>query len=191
MSVTGIIIAGGSSTRMGTRKALLTYNGKRLINYSIDALKNICDTILISANDELFNVFGYRVIRDRILNRGPMEGIATALEVSETRLNLVLSCDIPCIREEVLRAILYYAEGYDIITASANGRFPEPLIACYNKSVVTEMEKMIQWNNFKLFHLLSRVNLHLVEPGNLAFPYKAEWLRNVNTPSDLARLKCN
>jgi molybdopterin-guanine dinucleotide biosynthesis protein A len=65
-SITGIILAGGKSLRMGTDKGLVIFRDKPLVQYSIDLLGQFCDRILISSNNKAYSVFGYEIVPDQM-----------------------------------------------------------------------------------------------------------------------------
>ena len=68
--ITGIILSGGKSSRMGTDKGFLVYDGKPFVQHSIEALKPLVSNIIIVSNDEDYDVFGFNRIQDVIKNRG-------------------------------------------------------------------------------------------------------------------------
>ncbi|HPG34509.1 MAG TPA: molybdenum cofactor guanylyltransferase, partial [Lentimicrobium sp.] len=72
--ITGIVLAGGKSTRMGTDKGLMIFQGKPLVMYSIDLLSMFCGRILISSNNPEYAKFGYEIIADELPGAGPMAG---------------------------------------------------------------------------------------------------------------------
>ena len=90
MQITGIILSGGQSTRMGTDKALLQINEKTLLENAIEICKPVCKEILISSNNPEHEKFGYKIIPDEIKNCGPLGGIYTCLKNSNTEWDL---CD--------------------------------------------------------------------------------------------------
>jgi molybdopterin-guanine dinucleotide biosynthesis protein A len=79
MKITGIMLAGGNSSRMGKHKALVEYKGKKLIEWSISILKDLCDTIIISSNSKHLRNYGYEIIEDVHENIGPIGGLYAML----------------------------------------------------------------------------------------------------------------
>ena len=104
-NITGIILAGGKSSRMGSDKALLLYRGKAFLTHVINALIPLVDDIIIVSNDERHSQFNYRRISDTIIDAGPLAGIHAGLTDSNTENNLVLSCDVPLIQTSILEFI--------------------------------------------------------------------------------------
>ncbi len=85
MQATGIILAGGKSSRMGEDKGLVLLNGKPMIQYVIEALKGVVSDIIIISNNASYNKFGIPVYPDIIKDKGPVGGIFTGLHHSKTQ----------------------------------------------------------------------------------------------------------
>lgn len=185
--VTGIILAGGQSRRMGTEKGLVEFRGRRMIDYALEALKPVCSQILISANSDAYDSFGIPVIHDEIPGSGPMGGILSCLQKSENELNFVLSCDMPLVTAKVVTTILdKTGDNFATVPCHGNG-YLEPLCAVYHKSLIPEFEIAIQNKNLKIFDLLNRVNTKKINitPGSGMNP---STFFNVNSRIDLEAL---
>jgi len=130
--LSGIILAGGKSRRMGTEKGLIKFHNKALIEYAIDALKPLCNEILISSNTDSFNYPGFRVVKDDIKDIGPMAGIYSCLKRSNSEHNFLLSCDMPFITPAIVRAILNDSKGM-VSVPWHGGLHYEPMCGYYNK----------------------------------------------------------
>jgi len=78
--ITGSILAGGESRRMGTEKGLVDFRGKPMIAYAVDAFLPYCDQILISANNASYNYLGFQVVKDEFPDSGPLGGIYSCLK---------------------------------------------------------------------------------------------------------------
>ncbi|MCX6240076.1 MAG: molybdenum cofactor guanylyltransferase, partial [Bacteroidia bacterium] len=73
--ITGIVLAGGLSRRMGTDKSMMMLNGKSLIEYSINALKPLCHNVVISSNNFNYDFTGCEVWPDELPDQAPIVGI--------------------------------------------------------------------------------------------------------------------
>ncbi|HSO89343.1 MAG TPA: molybdenum cofactor guanylyltransferase, partial [Draconibacterium sp.] len=93
MQITGIILSGGQSTRMGTDKALLQIKGKTLLERAVEICNPVCNAILISSNNPEHEKYGYQIYPDEIKNCGPLGGIYSCLKKSDTDWNFILSVD--------------------------------------------------------------------------------------------------
>ena len=185
--VTGIILAGGSSTRMGTEKGLVEFNGRPMIGYAIDALKTVCNQILISGNPELYQNFGFPVITDERQDSGPMGGIWSCMKHAKNELCFVLSCDMPLVDHSAVSAILEEAPDFDAVVPWHGGNKYEPLCAVYRKNLLPEFESFIRSSNFRIPDLINQVNSRKIEVGAKVLPDAGVFF-NVNSPTDLEQL---
>lgn len=185
MDVTGIILAGGKSTRMGTDKGLHELCGKPLISYSIQVLSELCSTIIISTSSDAYQSFGYKTVADEIPGIGPIGGLYSALKQSKTENNLVLSCDLPFISKELLSFILKNSEGYKVAVPWQGNQHYEPLCGFYHLSILDQISIYIQNHNYKLPDLFEEVSINkLVINSNHDF-YHDNLFLNVNSKHDL------
>ena len=74
-NITGIVLSGGKSSRMGKEKGLCLLHDKPLVKYSIDVLKKVCHPIILGANREEYIKFGLPVVKDEINNIGPISNL--------------------------------------------------------------------------------------------------------------------
>jgi molybdopterin-guanine dinucleotide biosynthesis protein A len=185
--VSGIVLAGGKSSRMGMEKGLVEFRGKPLVTYAIDALKIVCDEILISSNTDTYDFLGYPVISDVYPNCGPMGGIYSCLLKSKNQLNFVLSCDMPLINEEIVSALVGDSEGFDVTIPWHEKEYFEPLCAVYERNTIPVFAKFIEAGNFKIPDLLREVNTKKIQTGK-GSGLDAEIFFNVNSKKQLLEL---
>ncbi|NJX14189.1 molybdenum cofactor guanylyltransferase [Tamlana crocina] len=149
-NITGIILAGGKSSRMGTDKGLLLFNDKPFVQQSIDALSPLVSEIIIVSDRTDYDRFGFKRIKDEVKDAGPVSGIHSGLKASTTTFNLVLSCDIPLITTKILRKLIEHADGKsEIIQIESNGK-SMPLIALYKRDVKDKFQKLLQQDERRL-----------------------------------------
>jgi molybdopterin-guanine dinucleotide biosynthesis protein A len=180
-NITGIILAGGKSSRMGTDKGFLMLNKKPFVQYSIEALKPLVSEVIIVSNSTDYDVFGLKRFEDDIKDAGPLSGIYSGLKYSKTAYNLVLSCDIPLITSEVLKKLI---DGIDddseVIQIESHGK-TMPLIALYRKSCEEAFYQLLNQGERRLQFA---VNQHKTK--NIVLSTKDElFTTNVNTPEEL------
>lgn len=185
--VTGIILAGGKSSRMRMDKGFCALNGKPMIQYAIEVLEQLCDFIIISSNNEDYELFEYPVIPDIIKDIGPMGGIYSGLKQSNTQHNFFISCDMPMVTVELVQHILSSKEGYDAVIPTWNN-YPEPMCAYYNKSILESLTELIQKEDYKLQNITQNVNHRTLEITNKLDFYNARLFANVNCGVDLKEL---
>ena len=185
MNVTGIILAGGKSSRMGAEKGLQQLCGKPLIHYAIEALSGLCNTIIISSSSDAYHSLGYRVVADVIPGIGPMGGIYSTLQQSKTEENLVLSCDLPFVSEELMSYILENSTGYKVAVPWLGDQHYEPLCGFYHLSILDQINAFIENNNYKLPDIFDEIRINrLVINSELNF-YQENLFLNVNSKHDL------
>jgi len=183
MQITGIILAGGQSTRMGTDKALIQINGKTLLENAIAICKPHCQKIIISSNNSGHELFGYEIIPDEIKNCGPLGGIYSCLKKSDTDWNFVLSVDAAFVPVSFVQFLISETGNFDaVVPVHQNGK--EPLIALYHKNCVSVIREKIELNDFKMQLLLNELNTKFVEVGAWIEKYP-EIFHNINRPEDL------
>lgn len=98
----GVILAGGSSSRMGTDKALVDVAGRPMIEWVADALGAVCSNVVVVGRTD--QIDGLRSLPDTQSQvRGPLAGLATALRLDKPVL--LLGVDQPFARPESLRRL--------------------------------------------------------------------------------------
>ncbi|WP_136481307.1 molybdenum cofactor guanylyltransferase [Cognatitamlana onchidii] len=149
-NITGIILAGGKSSRMGSDKGFLELNNKLFVAYSIDALTPLVSEIIIVSDHSTYDSLGYKRVTDCIKEAGPVSGIYSGLEASKTKYNLVLSCDIPLISSEVLQKLIEAIDDTtEIIQAESQGK-SMPLVGLYKKQVKETFYQYLQKDERRL-----------------------------------------
>lgn len=184
-NITGIILAGGKSSRMGEDKGLIEFNNKPFIKHIIDAVTPLVSETIIVSNNPDHDVFGLKRIKDDIENSGPMAGIHSGLKSSNTEYNLVLSCDVPLINTDVLKMLINTADdNADIIQIESQGR-SMPLIALYKKKCETVFYKLLLNGERRLHIAVSKCNSKSIV---LDSDY-ALYTTNINTPEQLKNIE--
>jgi len=186
MNVTGIILAGGKSSRMGTDKGLVDLNGNPMITYSINVLKNVVSKVIIIANQPGYKQFNLDVYPDLIPNKGPVGGIYTALSCSKTEQNIIVSCDTPFITKKLLNNLLLESKHYEVTIVKFKNKI-HPLIGVYNQSVKSIFEENIHKNKLKLGLVNQQNKLKVVSYNDCDFDEKTFF--NINTQTDLKQHK--
>ena len=184
-NITGIILAGGKSSRMGTDKGFLLLNNKPFVQYSIDALKPLVSEIIIVSDNPEYDVFGLKRVNDITKNAGPVAGIYAGLSASSTEYNIVLSCDIPLISTEVLQKLINAIDAdSEIILAESNGK-SMPLIAIYKKSIAETFNTFLEQDERRLRVVVNACkSKNIILENELAFT-----TMNVNTPNELKTIE--
>lgn len=182
--ITGIILCGGKSSRMGMDKGMVIYKGKPMIEYVIDLLQPFCSEIIISANSDVYNQLGFQVVHDTYKEIGPLGGIISTLEVSNTKWNMVLSCDMPHLTAGLIHALISACqENYECIVPNYNSKI-EPLGSLYSTSCLSKLKESADNNKYKLQSIIRGLNTSFVNVDELILRHSNMFL-NINTQSDL------
>ncbi|TGV01484.1 molybdenum cofactor guanylyltransferase [Flavivirga rizhaonensis] len=184
-NITGIILAGGKSSRMGTDKGFLILNEKPFIQHSMDALKPLVSEIIIVSDNPDYDILGYKRVTDTIKDAGPVAGICSGLEASKTDYNLVLSCDIPLIKTGILDKLIVNTDAdSDIIQIESNGK-TMPLIALYKKQCSSIFSNLLKKDERRL-----RIAVNQCRVKNISLSYHDyKTTMNVNTKEELKQLE--
>ncbi len=182
--VTGIVLAGGRSSRFGSNKALFEYNGKKLIDYSVDALQPLCGQILLSTNEpERYAFTGLTTVPDLYPGCGPVAGIHACLRQSATEHHLVIGCDLPWLNTRLFEFILQNSPGYQIVMPMHKS-FKETMASYYHKSCAETLEKALQEKRYKIFDAIEPLKSFYPEADKEAF-YSEKLFSNVNYREDI------
>jgi molybdopterin-guanine dinucleotide biosynthesis protein A len=159
IAFTGVVMAGGRSTRMGRDKALLKLaDGRTLLEQAVETLRVLSATeVIVSiANAKSYGLPGTREIADVRPDCGPLGGLHACLVAAEHPLCAVLAVDVPAMTPEYLRGLLGR-------TKSGRGVVPmvddsaEPLVAVYPKEALSEVERALDAGEFSLQKLVRRL----------------------------------
>ena len=188
MHITGLILAGGRSSRMdGQDKGLLTLIDKPMIEQVIQRLRPQVDQIIISANRhiEQYQAFGFEVILDKYDDfRGPLAGMAQGLLHSKSEYLLTVPCDGPLLPINLASRMLDFARTNSTKAAYVfDGQYKQPSYNLVHTDLLASIEQSLERQEHKL-------GKWLIDNGAKAIDFsdqQAAFL-NVNTPEDLKRL---
>jgi molybdopterin-guanine dinucleotide biosynthesis protein A len=149
--LTGLILAGGKSSRMGKDKALIEYNGKPQAIYLADLLSNYCKEVLISRNKEQEELpqCDYEIIYDdeNIENQGPLTGLISAIKKYPDKTYFTVYCDLINVNNEVVEKLISAREENNFTTCFEISDFVEPsIVIIENKSNSILLQKYSEGN---------------------------------------------
>tara|TARA_Y100000385_G_scaffold93763_1_gene96867 strand:+ start:776 stop:1357 length:582 start_codon:yes stop_codon:yes gene_type:complete len=183
--LSGIILAGGKSSRMGSDKALLLYNNKTFLEHVVCAIKPLVDDILIISNNKEHQVDDCSTIPDLILNSGPIAGVYTGLKHTKTENNLVLSCDIPLVQTSILELIIKNNEPDKDVVQIIDDLNSMPLIALYKKRIAPYLLSELNKGERRLVKSINKLNKKNISVTK----DQHNCLININTVADLKTLE--
>lgn len=180
--ISGFILAGGKSSRMGTDKALLMIKNEPLLKRIIRLIEPLCGSIAISGQNADYVKFNVKIIPDLYSDCGPIAGIHSSLKHSHSDWNLLVSVDVPFLNEKLIRNLISSTGEFDcIIPEHTSG--VEPLIGLYHKRILPIVEEMIKNGDYKLMYMLSKLNVRYLDCNSLIHKYPRLFM-NINRPED-------
>ena len=187
---TGIILAGGKSSRMGEDKAFITCSGKALIEILIDKLSALFEDLLIVTNKpDLYQKYDIEARPDLLKDRGPLGGIYTGLRHSKTKHAFVAACDMPYLNQDLVRFISGRIDDHDVVMPEYKG-WLEPLCAIYSTNCITPIEKQLSAGNLKITDFLQYVKVRIIDEKDIdRFDPEGLSFVNINTPEDLREFR--
>ncbi len=184
--VTGVILAGGRSRRMGQDKATLVVDGERMIERTLRVIRPLFSRILIAGDRPDLASATVPAIPDRYPGSA-LGGIHGGLAAAETPWIFVLPCDLPYPDASLIRRMLDCRPGFEVvIPPTAHGL--EPVFALYHKNSLPLMEGMLQRGEYRILDLFPRLPTCYLDLDVTSRQWQRALL-NLNTPQDLSHLK--
>ena len=187
MHATGIILAGGKSSRMGEDKGLVLLNGKPMIQYVIEALKEVVSEISIISNNESYHKFGVPVYSDIIKEKGPVGGIYTGLYHSTTELNFCISCDVPMISSDFIFWLLNRS-GNAFVTLPMYKDKVHQMIGVYSKQVLSNFQESVEKEHLKLSQVNNDMGCEIIDIEKEYANFDELIFSNINTKNELTSI---
>ena len=181
--VYGLILAGGSSSRMHRDKAVLSYQGKGQLDRAFELASRHVSPMFVSvrADQTTDPTRAQRpMIVDCVPGEGPTVGIRSAFAAHPHAAWLVLACDLPFLSDAVLSQLLRERDPGTLATAyrSAHDGLPEPLCAVWEPAAAAALAAYQAGGGHCPRKFLLRHTPRLLEPVD------ARALDNVNTPEE-------
>lgn len=185
--VTGVILAGGESRRMGQDKAHLPWGDRTLIEHIIETLRPVTDEIIVVAKDAVpFAHLHARVVEDLILGAHALGGLYTGLRLAAHEQCFVCACDAPFLNATLIQFLIQQADGWDLVIPRTREGL-QPLHAVYRRTALAVIEEQLRMQQWDLHALVPNVRACVIGPEQIARldPWALSFF-NVNTPEDYA-----
>jgi molybdopterin-guanine dinucleotide biosynthesis protein A len=190
LNITGVILSGGKSIRMGENKAFIEIEGTPIIQRIHGLFQRLFEEIIIVTDQkDLFSKLDVKIYSDLIPNRGALGGLYTGLSLSRFHYVFCVACDMPFLKEALIRFLMKGIEAYDVIVPKTRDGL-QPLHAIYSKGCLEPIKKIIDENKYRIFDFYPLVRVKVIEEKEFSFlDPRNESFINVNTPEELDTIK--
>lgn len=183
---TGVILAGGNSSRMKFDKQEIRIGDDYLVHANIRKLKKVFENLyVVTKTPEFYSGLDVITIKDIYPGHGPISGIHAALVYGGKPIYL-MAVDMPNISESYIALIdRFYNPSYDGLVYGDNG-FIEPMHAIYHPRLVPRIEENINKSNYRISSLVEEANFKIIGSDDIDGLVRPEDLfKNLNTQDDL------
>ncbi|MBI5484783.1 MAG: formate dehydrogenase accessory sulfurtransferase FdhD [Deltaproteobacteria bacterium] len=189
--VTGAILAGGSSSRMGKNKALMEVDGIPIIARTYRTMAELFHEVIIVTNTpQEYDFLPCRKVPDIHPEIGSIAGLHSALAHSTSERTFVAACDMPFVNAHIIRHLCNLQQDeYDAVIPFSEGG-QEPLHAVYSSKCELIFENAIKGNNRKILDILAQMKTLLVTWEEIkAVEGSSTSFLNVNTQEEYGTIQ--
>ena len=190
--VTGLILAGGQSKRLGRDKALLPWpresSETTLLHHVHGVLAAVCDEVIVVGNRA--DLTGFTVVPDVSAVGSSLTGLVSGLQAARTPLALAVACDMPFLNVQLLRALVALASDEWDAVAPVIRDEPETLHTVYHRRSLATAKQMLQAGDLKLARLIGRLHVRRISSNEVReFDPDLASFENVNTSEELSQAR--
>jgi molybdopterin-guanine dinucleotide biosynthesis protein A len=188
--ITGVILAGGLSTRYGKNKAFLEIEGARLIDRIAEKMQNIFTRVLLVTNEKQdYGYLGLPLIEDRIKGLGPIGGIYTGLMSISGEGGFFVACDMPFLNEQLVRYMVEVQDHHAAVVPCVGNEI-EPLHALYTTTCLGPIRRLIESRQYQVRLFYQSVSVRYVTENEIRrFAQPRNAFHNINTPEEFAAVQ--
>ncbi len=190
-AVTGVILAGGRSRRMGQNKALMRLGDEPLIAHVIHQMESVTDELLLITNEpDLYTALKLPMHADILPDMGALGGLHTGLTYATNSTVICVGCDMPLLQPNLLSHLTTLLGDYDAVVPcvqAADRSTPvfQTLSAVYSKGCLSVIDEMLAVGELRVHALYDRIDARIVQPHEWqAFDPRGLSFFNINTPED-------
>jgi len=187
--ITGVILAGGKSSRYGSNKALVKIEGIPLIERVATVMQSLFEHVfLITNTPDEYAYLGFPMYEDLIKGLGPLGGIYTAMTAIPNSGGFFVPCDMPFLNPYLIRHMVEIRENYDAVVPRISGNI-EALHAFYSNRCLPAVKKLIDRREYQIFRFFPEVSVRYVEEAEIrGFDSQLRSLLNINWPEEAKEL---
>jgi len=188
--VTAVILAGGSSSRMGSNKALLPYRGGRFVEAIHRQLFQLFDEVLLVTNTpEQYAFLPCRKVADIYPGMGALAGLHAGLQQSLGDHIFAVACDMPYLNSALISRITALRNAADVVIPHGD-KGVEPLHALYGRACLAPMEQSLLAGRKRIVSFFPEVRVaHISQDDVAALDPDFASFRNINTPNEYYELR--
>ncbi|MFQ5480633.1 MAG: molybdenum cofactor guanylyltransferase [Thermodesulfobacteriota bacterium] len=184
--MTGALLAGGQSRRMGTNKAFIEVDGITIIERVLGVLNEVFTERLIIADEvSLFSGLGARTIPDAYKGAGSLGGIYTALLNSASDTVFVTACDMPDIKAEAVRRVISTPLNNALAVVPFIDGKAHPMHALYHRDCLEAIKEMITSGNLRITEFLESIEVKRLFKDDFKGIDIQKSVANINTVEEL------
>jgi len=191
---TGVVVAGGRSTRFGDRdKAVAGLAGTPMIRRVVDRLDAAVDALVVNCREEqvgsieaaLDGVGSVRFATDDRPDEGPVAGVATAFDAVDSEYAAVVACDMPLVDPAFVSHLFERARGRDAAVPRPD-EWLQPAQAVYRtEPTLAACRGALERGERRLRDVVAGLDHAVVEREEIRRHGSLASLENVNTPAEL------
>lgn len=184
--VTGVLLAGGQSRRMGRDKALIDLDGEKLFCRSLKLLQRYFPSVLIAGARPDLAQPGVEIVADTFPGSA-LGGLHTGLQKARTDWIFVAPCDLPFPDGRLVEMLLALRDGVDAVVPRTPKGY-EPVFAAYHRNCLPHMEAMLSHNQHRIYDFYQRIAIRYLDWTRMPEGWE-QALLNLNTPEQLAMIR--
>ena len=190
--LSGVILSGGSSRRLGVDKASLIFDGRPLLEIVIERLSAVCREVIVASGSRGAGDWPgspVRFVNDAVPGQGPLAGVQAGLAAATAEFALVVACDMPFLNPGLLTYMAGLPRRYQALVPLTSDGW-HPTHAVYARTCLPVIEALLAQGSNSMEALLSRLAVQALSEEELR-RHDPEGLSlfNVNDPQDLARAR--
>jgi molybdopterin-guanine dinucleotide biosynthesis protein A len=188
--MTGVILAGGNSIRMGENKAFIEIDGIPIITRIHSLCKELFEEVIIVTNQkDLFKNFGSSIYTDLLPDKGALGGLYTGIFFSNFEYSFCVACDMPFIKRSLVEFLIRHTKDEDALVPRTTDGL-QPLHAIYSKTCLDAIRRVIERGKHKIIDFYDLVRVKIVEESDFLHldPLRESFI-NVNTPEELLLIR--
>ena len=190
--VTGVLLAGGKSRRMGEDKRFILVGQRTLLERSCAVLSELFEQVcVVVAQDSPSLQAKVPVVRDLVTDCGSLGGLYTGLRWAKTQHIFLAACDMPFLNPHVIRYMVRLKDQADVVISRWETRL-QPTHAVYGRDCLPVIEEMMNLHNKKIHSMIDHPALRvrvIAEREIRQIDSEGRSMFNINTPSDLEQAR--